>query len=524
MFHLIPQAFSDWGARDDETARDLLSIYDALTGSRLYEVLPQPTVDRRRRLHGFQAELSRVLYGALEAGILRFERHEVSWPFPENDEKPAERKPQSEVQERPGTFTARVVDPVGDAVDGIELLFEAQGQQKKVPTDASGVARWTVTASEATVRIANVESVRQKLIDRWTAARKRKTPEGPEVTICELEDDVPPFTVRDAVQHTLLLEPPRMEIPEQKESVVGSDEPILLASNDPNFIPGGGVRAQHEKRGKDTSPANEPPDVYASFRQVDSPSAPDIAFDHGFLDDGNGNIDPAKRRAATAEDKLAKRKWEFILAGAILLRPDLYDGSFAYDHFIHGNGEDWKFDFERYVSSTRNKAVPDVAVDGSGVTTLESIIEDARAGAIEIHDRLSRPTFVMQTDGVTCGDSARYPYPATENWQKSVGGFTIWMEATVTVQMDPAAGTRHFTVDLTVHGADRYNFDPRKKDMGSGTPDAVNGRFEVSGLGHEFMQYGTLKRTISFTVALRHNADPRAKPGDQNVKKPGGRA
>ncbi|WP_394838094.1 hypothetical protein LVJ94_14380 [Pendulispora rubella] len=129
----------------------------------------------------------------------------------------------------------------------------------------------------------------------------------------------------------------------------------------------------------------------------------------------------------------------------------------------------------------------------------------------------------MQTDGVTCGDSARYPYPATENWQKSVGGFTIWMDATVAVQMDPTVGTRHFTIDLTVHGADRYNFDPRKKDMGSGTPDAVNGRFEVSGLGHEFMQYGTLKRAISFTVGLRHNADPRAKPGDQNVKKPGAR-
>ncbi|WP_394838095.1 hypothetical protein LVJ94_14390 [Pendulispora rubella] len=377
FFHILPQAFTDRGARDDEAARDLLAIYDALTGSRLAIEVPSPTNDRRQRLRGFLPELERVVYAALEQGILRFERHQMAWPFSDNEEKPQEHRPPSTVDERPGTFTVKAVDPVGDPVDGIDMIFDANGQQKKVATDAGGIARWSgVQASEARARLADAAAVMEKLTKRWTSARKRKEPEGSDVTVREVEDDISPFTVKDAVQHTLLLEPPRMEIPEQKESFLGNDEPILLASNDPNFIPGGGVRAQHEKRGKYSSPANEPPDVYAPFRQVTSPSPPDIAFDHGFLDDGNGNIDPTKRRPATAEDKLEKKKWELIAAGAILLRPDLYDGSFAYDHFIHGNGEDWKFDFERYVSSTRNKAVPDVAIDGSGVKTLESIIED----------------------------------------------------------------------------------------------------------------------------------------------------
>ncbi|WP_394835368.1 carboxypeptidase-like regulatory domain-containing protein [Pendulispora rubella] len=130
LFHLIPQAFSDWGARDDETAADLLAIYDALTGSRLCEELPRPTQDRRRRLRHFAPELSRVLYGALEAGVLRFERHEVAWPFPEKEEKPEDR--------RPGKG--------GDEADWVEIVaVDAEGQP------VSGV-RYRVTLSNGAVR------------------------------------------------------------------------------------------------------------------------------------------------------------------------------------------------------------------------------------------------------------------------------------------------------------------------------------------------------------------------------------
>ncbi|WP_394830819.1 hypothetical protein LVJ94_30350 [Pendulispora rubella] len=95
LFHLVPQAFSSLGAREDEAAGDLLAIYDALTGSHLSDDLPRPTVDRRRRLRGFERELSRVLYAALEAGVLKFERYEVPWPFSDVEEKAEERTPEA---------------------------------------------------------------------------------------------------------------------------------------------------------------------------------------------------------------------------------------------------------------------------------------------------------------------------------------------------------------------------------------------------------------------------------------------
>ncbi|WP_394845905.1 hypothetical protein LZC95_00395 [Pendulispora brunnea] len=119
LFHLIPQAFSDWGARDDETAADLLAIYDALTGSHLHEALPRPTADHRRRLRRFAPELSRVLYAALEAGLLRFERHEVPWPFPEIEEKPEDRRPQDGGGEKGDWVEIVAVDEEGVPVSGV---------------------------------------------------------------------------------------------------------------------------------------------------------------------------------------------------------------------------------------------------------------------------------------------------------------------------------------------------------------------------------------------------------------------
>ncbi|WP_394844466.1 hypothetical protein LZC95_46355 [Pendulispora brunnea] len=100
LFHIIQFTFDDSRALCDETASDLLSIYDALTGTHLCEVLPRPTTDPHRRLRGFRAELSRVLDEALEAGVLNIERYEVPWPFPEPEEKLPSKPPPSPVEEK----------------------------------------------------------------------------------------------------------------------------------------------------------------------------------------------------------------------------------------------------------------------------------------------------------------------------------------------------------------------------------------------------------------------------------------
>jgi len=84
----------------------------------------------------------------------------------------------------------------------------------------------------------------------------------------------------------------------------------------------------------------------------------------------------------------------------------------------------------------------------------------------------------------------------------------VWLEADVNVTAD-GQGTRSFAITMKLHAQDRYNFNPGALDIGSGTPDAVNGRFEVTGLGKEFMDYGTLTRKLSITTSA---AQPRPAP------------
>ncbi|WP_394849798.1 carboxypeptidase-like regulatory domain-containing protein [Pendulispora brunnea] len=142
LFHLLPQAFDEWGARDDEAARDLLSIYDALTGSCWADELPIPTSDRRRRLRGFLPELSRVLYAALEQGVLQFERYQVPWPFPEKDERP-EARPQQQAPREETTFVVvQLVDPKGEPVAGVRVdLTGPDGQVHSGTTNKAGEVR-----------------------------------------------------------------------------------------------------------------------------------------------------------------------------------------------------------------------------------------------------------------------------------------------------------------------------------------------------------------------------------------------
>lgn len=280
------------------------------------------------------------------------------------------------------------------------------------------------------------------------------------------------------------------------------------------------VRQKHEERGEDT-PSTAPDAVHASFVDHDG-KAPVIEHDHGFLDDGNGNIDPSKRREATWEDYLALAKWTATLEGAELLRPDLVDGTAAYRHFLTGGGATRTIDYPRFVDG-----------DSSGATVLASAMADARDAATRKHDALiaGRPpsagstSFQMRTEPIGVGNDGRYPYPATENWQKAIGAHKIWLEMDVTVETvelvahppgvalgSPPICTpggdsavtyqRTFTVDMTLHMEDMYNFNPGAADIVTGAPDADNGRFEETGLGNEYLNVATLQRAFTFDTTL----------------------
>jgi len=52
---------------------------------------------------------------------------------------------------------------------------------------------------------------------------------------------------------------------------------------------------------------------------------------------------------------------------------------------------------------------------------------------------------------------------------------------------------------MTLHAEDRYNFNPGMHDIATGIPDSANGEFELSGLGHQYMNYSTLVRNLTWT-------------------------
>jgi hypothetical protein len=278
------------------------------------------------------------------------------------------------------------------------------------------------------------------------------------------------------------------------------------------------AREQHEARGQDIPAAPAPPTGYVAFRRG-TPHRPDIRHDHGFLDDGSGNIDPSRHEEPTFADRVSFSRWVAQLEAAELLRPDLVDATTAYRHFLFGGGAPRVINYERFVAN-----------DSSGERTLRSAMEDTVAAAIELHTELRpfTPTeqvsddFQIFSEAVGAGGrNLRYPYPATENWQKAIGAHYIWIEARVQVQMDPVASQRHFDIRMSLHVEDMYNFNPGAQDIATGTPDSANGRFEITGLGHEFLHTATLERSIEVTVPIGPVNNPRSAASGATVGRSG---
>lgn len=256
------------------------------------------------------------------------------------------------------------------------------------------------------------------------------------------------------------------------------------------------ARKQHEARGKQGEIVDYE-DTYADFGPANKP--PEIHHDHGFLDDGKGGIDKEKKRKPNWSDRFARMRWVAKLEAAELLRPDLVDATTAYRHFLFGRGKERSISYERFVAN-----------DNAGQRVLASVTEDTRISAIEEHDRRlasddslkSKPvSFQIQSDPVAVGNDGRYPYPTTENWQKAIGAHKIWIKADVTVTPENE-NTRVFEIKMTLHMEDRYNFNPGAEDLATGIPDDDNGRFELTGLGQEFMHTATLNRTLTYSEPM----------------------
>jgi WXG100 family type VII secretion target len=249
-----------------------------------------------------------------------------------------------------------------------------------------------------------------------------------------------------------------------------------------------------------TSNVSTGPDSSGPF-QVGPPQRPNIQHDNGFLE----HHAPAE---PTFGDHASLLKWKAKLEGAEAFRPDLADGTAAYRHFLEGDGADRHIDYERFLHN-----------DPSGQTALKNLIIDAQRHAEVIGT--GRDDFSITSDAYNIGSDARFPYPETENWQKALGGHNVWTSADVQATGEPP--NRTYTMEITLHMEDRYNFNPSQKDIATGIPDNENGRFEITGLAHQYMNYGEVTRVVTWNEGDIQNAQITDQDTSRNRRPPDNR-
>jgi hypothetical protein len=279
------------------------------------------------------------------------------------------------------------------------------------------------------------------------------------------------------------------------------------------------ARLNFQRPPQQPAPAPQKPNLTTSGSgtettyRIGSPTRPNIRHDNGFLQNPNNPNDPTPMATVPPSqadrdyynDQLNQVRWaQRIDNFNIPFRDEddtarrLEDGIEAYRHFLEGNGADRTFSYDEFVSE-----------DASGQTVLNNAIADTQRGAEQLYNQMiardpslaGKPiTFDITSGAITVGGSDAYPYPATENWQKAIGGHPIWNSATVTVTPPSQPGGKPtFSMNYTLHAEDRYNFNPGQADIATGVPDATRGKLEQTGLAHQYTQYATLNRDVSWT-------------------------
>jgi hypothetical protein len=283
-----------------------------------------------------------------------------------------------------------------------------------------------------------------------------------------------------------------------------------------------------------TSPIKQTPNLSSSGSgtattyRIGDPTRPNIHHDNGFLQNPNNPNDPTLQPTVSPSqadkdyynDQLSQVHWAQRVDGLHIPFTDkddtarrLSDGIEAYRHFLEGNGADRNFSYDKFVND-----------DASGKTVLNNAIADTQRGAEDLYKQMvakdpslaNKPiTFNVTSGAITVGGSNAYPYPDTENWQKAIGGHPIWNSATVTVNPPTTpGGDPQFSMKYTLHAEDRYNFNPGQADIATGVPDATRGKLEQTGLAHQYTQYSTLNRDVSWTQGNISGTTKTTNPGD----------
>ncbi|WP_153559381.1 RHS repeat-associated core domain-containing protein [Roseimaritima sediminicola] len=268
-----------------------------------------------------------------------------------------------------------------------------------------------------------------------------------------------------------------------------SQDPIGFEAGDANLYRyvGNGTATATDSSGWCAEPATSPSG--STSYTIGPPTRPAINHDNGFLD----HYDP---RDPTADDRRALYVWIAKLEISESLRPWLDDAHEAYRHFLFGEGRTRVIDYEEYIRE-----------DEAGRATLDEELRGAQLAAEQLS---TRPVESFQITGTA---NSAVPYPVTENWQKAIGGHTVWGSANVKVTCNPTTGKKHFAMDFTLHAEDRYNFNPGESDLATGIPDSENGKFEITGLARQYDQFGTVQRTVSWEEGSIQNPQTAAPGG-----------
>ncbi|MCL2179126.1 MAG: hypothetical protein FWC28_08240 [Proteobacteria bacterium] len=184
-------------------------------------------------------------------------------------------------------------------------------------------------------------------------------------------------------------------------------------------------------------------------------------YDHDY--DYNPNMKPTLKDGWNAVEWGAKGK------AAGLIMPD---AAAVYNHYRANTGTDFTVNLAKgYKEDTAVKN----SVDSEIRRTQESVENLRKQSGLDEFN-------------VSGGLHPNSEYPTTENWQKTLGGFNTWSHAEVAYDKEK----KEYQMKITVNVLDRYNFNKGQKDIASGTPDDVNGRFEALGWAKSFNAKGDM--------------------------------
>ena len=113
------------------------------------------------------------------------------------------------MQPENGLFEVCVIDEVGDAVSGLEMAFNIEGNRQSKNTDGDGKARVDDAPGEfASVTVASAQAARKLLRARWDEVRdKPRIKPDSDVEVCRLSDELPTLELKNKKPCTLSIQP-----------------------------------------------------------------------------------------------------------------------------------------------------------------------------------------------------------------------------------------------------------------------------------------------------------------------------